>query len=62
MKEKKVVRKIGSHGSTIIALYMNYLTETKMEIVSLDEDGVIKIHKENTVAEVNLSEYFSYTT
>jgi len=45
MVEKKVVKEIGSHNTTINSLYLNYITETAAEIVTLDEDGVIKIHR-----------------
>lgn len=45
MVEKKVVKEIGEHRATINALYLNYVKEKEVEIVTLDEEGVIKIHK-----------------
>jgi hypothetical protein len=45
MVEMKVVKEIGSHNATINSLYLNYVTKATAEIVTLDEDGVIKIHK-----------------
>ena len=56
MKEKKISKEIGKHNSTIISLYLNYIEEKIAEIITLDEDGIIKINKlDDTVLEINLS-------
>lgn len=43
MIEMKIVKQIGSHNSSVNALYLNYVDESSAEIVTLDEDGVIKV-------------------
>jgi len=48
MSTKTVEKDIGCHKSTIIALYLNFVKESEIEIVTLDEDGIIKIHKDST--------------
>lgn len=56
METKKVVKELYSHYGTIIALYLNYVTDTTVEIVSLDEDGIIKIHRpDSKVDSIDLS-------
>ncbi len=58
MENKKVHKEIGSHSSTIIALYMNYLTDTQVEIVTMDEDGIIKMHRpDGSIYKLDLSKY-----
>ena len=56
MATRCVHKEIGSHDSTIIALYLNYITESEVEIVTLDEDGVIKVHKpDGSATQLNLA-------
>ncbi len=57
MAANAVHKEIGAHKSTIIALYMEYVTPTELLVVTLDEDGIIQIHKPDgsLVALINLA-------
>ena len=58
MVANKICNDIGSHNSTIIALHINRISESDMEIVTLDEDGFIQIHRSNTaLVQIQLSKY-----
>ena len=58
MEGKKVHKEIGSHSASIISLQLNFVTDTKAEVVTLDENGIIKVHKpDGVLSQIDLSKY-----
>ena len=45
MLNNQLEKEIGFHKGTINSLYLNEEDNNEFEIVTLDEDGIIKIHK-----------------
>lgn len=47
---------MGEHSETINALHLNYVAESAAEIVTLDEAGVVKVHRpDGTCLQIELS-------